>query len=266
MTVSTEKINKKRAESLLVSNRDNRKSSSRHVKFLAKEMASGNWKYTGDPIKFSVSGRLLDGQHRLLTVIESETEHEFLVIRGLPDNVFPVLDTGKNRSSSDALGINGFSDSNTVAVVCKMMIGYSVKKNFNNQGAKNSVSNSVVVDFAEKNRGILSELISSAEPLYKKSKIISKSEIAFYYYIFSKQNEQDAKDFIRKLTIGTNLQDKEPVLYLRNKFIEIKSAKLKMTPRTRMLYIIKAWNMTRKGIKIVHHFRVNESEEIPEAI
>ena len=46
-------------------------------------MLDNEWSNTGDPIKFDELGRLADGQHRMQAIVESETEQEFSVARGV---------------------------------------------------------------------------------------------------------------------------------------------------------------------------------------
>lgn len=53
------------AESWLTKNVKNRNLTDRIAKKYARDMASGKWKTTGDPIRFDVDGNLIDGQHRL---------------------------------------------------------------------------------------------------------------------------------------------------------------------------------------------------------
>ena len=61
------------AQKILKENICNRKISEKMVLIYAKDMSEGRWKTkTGEFIKISKTKRLLDGQHRLLAVINSE--------------------------------------------------------------------------------------------------------------------------------------------------------------------------------------------------
>ena len=46
----------------------------------ARDMKAGRWHMTGDPIQFGISGRLLNGQHRLWACIMSDTAFETVVV------------------------------------------------------------------------------------------------------------------------------------------------------------------------------------------
>lgn len=67
----------------------------------------GEYKYTHQGIAFADSGELLDGQHRLQAISEMPPGFsvEMLVTRGLDKEAFLVIDKGRKRSHSDALGI-----------------------------------------------------------------------------------------------------------------------------------------------------------------
>lgn len=72
----------------------------------SKIMEDGNWRFSPETISVSKSGKLLNGQHRLLAVVNSGMTAKFLFATGFDDDVFSVLDRGATRTRSDALGIN----------------------------------------------------------------------------------------------------------------------------------------------------------------
>lgn len=86
-------------------NHSNRKIKRAVVDKYAKLMANGDWKVTPETICVSVTGRLLQGQHRLLAIIKSGASCNFLFATGFLDDVFDVLDRGAVRTAADALGI-----------------------------------------------------------------------------------------------------------------------------------------------------------------
>lgn len=88
---------------LLASNYDNRKVRKSVVAKYARDMLNGNWLFTPEPIVISKTGRLLNGQHRLMAVVESHCPQKFMVTSGFDDETFSVLDRGALRTKSDAL-------------------------------------------------------------------------------------------------------------------------------------------------------------------
>lgn len=107
-------INKEMAEDILSKDiyNHNRKVSQTRVKKFADEMSKNWWLYNGESITISKSGRVIDGQHRLLAIILSDVEIVSEFVTGIPDkengeDVFLTVNT-ENRSNADALYIDGF--------------------------------------------------------------------------------------------------------------------------------------------------------------
>lgn len=94
------------AEKLLTNNPDNRRLRPSHIEHLKDQMLQGRWMLSPEPIIFSKSGKLIDGQHRLNALIRAGMELKF--VRAVVDNeeVFKVLDQGVNRSNSDITGLH----------------------------------------------------------------------------------------------------------------------------------------------------------------
>lgn len=89
------------AEALLQGNHGNRPIKPSTVALLAKHMKAGTFQTTHQGIAVSMSGRLLDGQHRLRAVAQSGCSVLMLLTTGLPDETFEVLDIGTKRSLAD---------------------------------------------------------------------------------------------------------------------------------------------------------------------
>ncbi len=88
----------------LEANTNNRTISDAHVRNLARAMNSSAWEMNGDPVRFSASGVLLDGQHRLSAIVKSGTTQRMLVIYGLGD-VMHTIDRNRARTAADHLVI-----------------------------------------------------------------------------------------------------------------------------------------------------------------
>ncbi len=104
------------ARTFLDENDANRAIRTRVVNAYARDMAHGDWMITGETIKFSKTGELLDGQHRLYAIMESGTAQRLLVIRGLDPSTKGVIDTGAPRTAGDALKLVGLGGSSAFAV------------------------------------------------------------------------------------------------------------------------------------------------------
>lgn len=87
-------------------NVSNRPMRNAHIESLAGAIKRGEWKLSPQPISISTKGILLDGQHRLSAVVLSNKSVEMMVVTGVNDNTYDVIDTGVNRSYADVTGLN----------------------------------------------------------------------------------------------------------------------------------------------------------------
>lgn len=88
-------------------NYNNRNIRKGHVQNLASRILRGEWKLTPQGIILHTSGRLLDGQHRLLAIIEADTPVTTTVFTVSDESVFKTLDQGAKRSMADISGVDG---------------------------------------------------------------------------------------------------------------------------------------------------------------
>jgi len=88
-------------------NARNRNLSWATVNAYIRDMQSGDWLTTGDPIRFDVKGNLIDGQHRLRAIKESGITLPLLVVYGLEEKARYALDIGRKRNPGDMLGLLG---------------------------------------------------------------------------------------------------------------------------------------------------------------
>lgn len=94
------------AKEFLSKNTDNRHQRGWWVFCLAKAIKRGDWIPTHQGVAFSKSGKLIDGQHRLEAIVESNMPVEMLVVTDVRDDAYKVLDNGIKRTLSDLTGIN----------------------------------------------------------------------------------------------------------------------------------------------------------------
>lgn len=111
------------AKAFLGQNQGNRKVNNTFVDTLARDMAAGNWRMTGEPIKFDTEGRLIDGQHRLQAVVKSGQSIQFFVITGLAPETQFFLDAGRKRTVANVFQMQGVKDANVLAAVARLANG-----------------------------------------------------------------------------------------------------------------------------------------------
>lgn len=86
----------------------NRSVSQSNVNDICKKLKAGEWQRTNDGISFDADGILSNGQHRLFSIIKTNTSCEILVVFGVARST--AVDTGKKRSFSDNLRVGNLCD------------------------------------------------------------------------------------------------------------------------------------------------------------
>lgn len=101
-----------------------RKVSKKHKTDLGQIVRLGHFMLTHQGIAVAEDGYLLDGQHRLWTVLEQGLPIAILVARNVPNEIFPVIDTGKRRTGADALHIMGVQNASAVHATIRCLYWY----------------------------------------------------------------------------------------------------------------------------------------------
>lgn len=104
------------ALALLQGNIDNRRPDKARVKSYAAEMTAGRWSLTHQAIAVAKTGKIVDGQHRLMAVVESGTTQPFWIAFDADESTFGVVDTGKVRTGNDIWKIDGKAAPNVAAI------------------------------------------------------------------------------------------------------------------------------------------------------
>jgi hypothetical protein len=254
------------AKYFLSKNVKNRTIRSSSVFKYAKQMQLGGWREdTGELIKFSENGNLIDGQHRLEAVVLSGVSIYFHIATNLKENITDVLDTGSNRSSSDVFKLNSVQYSSSMPSIIQQY--YAMKNNKKTMWGLHKhekLSNSELLSKYYENSLFWDKTASKSSYLYEKfSKILSHGLIGGMYAHFYDICPISAESFINQLCTGENISNKT-ILVLRKKLIDDRLQVKKIPMSAKCAYIIKAWNHFRSGIE-VSVLKYNSDNEIIKA-
>lgn len=228
----------------LTENDNNRSISKKHVALLASQMARNEFHFVGDPIRFDVDGRLLDGQHRLHAIVESETAQSMIVVTGLPPESQIYMDQGRRRSPGDQMLVAlGMRNGNQAASIVRNYISWR-------DGIFLSVTRTIgvpeLISWAEANQDLLVDATLRARRLTGAKVPTSVAISGAVYIAASRISPEDAETFWDRLADGVDLSANSPILTLRNGII--KRAKRDRWTRTEeWAYYARAWNTWRKG-------------------
>lgn len=213
-----ETITPQRASEYLKKNTNNyRKARMSDVNQYACDMKAGRWQFNGESIKFSKSGVLLDGQHRLMAIEKAGVPIKTLVTRDVDDHV-SIYDCGDIRTPSQILTAHGVDAcvrtyTNIAAVTIFMNKGFKIRKQ----------SKARIVDYLLKNNEKWSHIDNIIRTSAHNSAIAKKGAIACGIYCLLREGA--SVDYLKRFfsVVNTGFPDavfeSSPAIVLRNMMI-----------------------------------------------
>jgi hypothetical protein len=234
------------AEMMLRGNARNRHVKPNKVEEFAGALVRGEWRYNGDCVRITTAGKLLDGQHRLMAIVQTETAAPLLVAVIEEDEALKAqatMDVGAKRKFGDMLQIEGVTSATTVAAVTGLIWGFEQDRvpTVQNRSVRATIQQKY--DVLERHPGIR-ESVSRV----RHSPLLVGSLAAGLHYLFSTADEEDADEFFHLLKTGEGLETGHPILTLRERLIREESrATGQLHTRVRTAFVIIAWNAWRQG-------------------
>lgn len=238
MNATLETITPEIAEKLLLKNTRNRQVMQVHVMGLAEEMKAGRWKVNGDTICLN-GDVLIDGQHRLMAVVESKVTITTWVVRGIASDVFDTKDVGRRRSAADTLSVHGEINCRNLAA-CLIFIDRYFTGRLENR--RHRYSNSEVEELLQKYPDA-----RTVAQYAGRGGLLPPSVNRGLFYLFSQADKQQAAKFMEDAMNGVNLNSDDPVYRLRERLVQNSLSKAKLTVGEISALCIKAWNLRRSG-------------------
>lgn len=247
-------------------NSGNRALRQSHVARLAKALEAGEWKLTGDPIRFSDTGKLIDGQHRLHAIVLANMPLRSMVIQGLPDDIFDVIDGGVPRTRADAVQTRfqlPVQKSQLLSSTATFALQY-VKGAYSFRG---SPSRREVLEFLDANP----DLAHAVEYVYdhvQREAPVAKSIIAAFFFFASRLDVEHAERFIARFAVGAVDGPNDNLLYLRTVCQNMRAARRPISKSEIFGRLIIVWNSERRGKPIKHatNIRMRAGEDFPRFI
>lgn len=234
------------AAAWLKANQNNRPVRRRHVDFLAREIMMGNWQVNGQAIIIADGDEVLDGQHRLLAIIEAGKPIRSMVVWGISVEAFKTMDTGAVRSGADALfmhlkdgGVAVVKSAATAAQICNQL----------DRGifsGRVRLSNTDVIEYVKKYPTIL-RCAETLQGYPHDTKPIPLGPGAGLYEMFRRKRSDAADTFMKNLYTGEGLT-RTNVEYVLRVALQKDAAQVRRLPiNVRLRMVIKGWNWLRRG-------------------
>jgi hypothetical protein len=207
----------------------------------ARDMAKGNWQFTGEAIKFAPDGRLLDGQHRLHAVIQSGASIRMLVVRNVPESAQEVMDSGAARRAGDSLALRGERNTGLLASAASAVITECGRD-------RGKITHSEVIKALENDESIR-WIVHEVLPAIKLGAILTPTVTFYAYWKLNQIDSSDAAKFFDGLSTMANIPTGSPILALHRRLTgNLKRKSGSYAYRQEVLAcIFSAWNSWRKG-------------------
>lgn len=241
--VETVKVSPTLAGKWLKTNRDNRPIRDTLVKSMVLDMENDEWDDNGETIKFDQDNNLIDGQHRLLAIIESKKTVEMLVVWGLKRQVQDTIDAGAKRTFADNLHRKGEKNALLLAAIVRKV--YLWEDGLKLGKKKASTNYSLARTLAKYPE--LREAAKEANTIAQASNLLG-SVAGYLWWVFSSIDQKDCKYFFQRLCDTQNSTKGNPIDSLKNKLQRIRSRDYESVSDVWLTAVtIKAWNKFRNG-------------------
>lgn len=215
-------------------NNNNRKRRPANIKRFADSMLMNNWTLTGDTIKFSRKGLLLDGQNRLAAGFRSSKPFTTHVVFGIDDDAFSLIDAGAIRTNPDTFTIAGVPHAATAAQAVRwLIIGQDRGRKVENQELLDYYNKSIDKD----------QLEQSVRDALAVGRILPPGALAAHLYLFSGKSDRLQARFVSDL-----IKRKSGGRKLIEKVERLRQQQMRRINELQInALIIQAWNAYRSG-------------------
>jgi hypothetical protein len=230
------------AKLLLERNDENRPISEVNLDRIKRDIERNLWEFNGEPIIISKDGLLNDGQHRCRAVVETGQHIRMVIVFGPQRKSRLTLDQGTPRTTGHFLTMLGHTDANALASVGANVYQFKRTGQLSNSG-RDKPTKSECREIVENTKGLAESLnfVSRSGA----GRVASRTVLAFCHWAIKQRAGDDAANYyIDKLLSGHNLSKGCPILYARNRLIEIKS---KMFLNEKAELIFRSYNLWCEG-------------------
>lgn len=244
------------ASQWLLLNQGNRNPSKSKIRRFAAAIKAGCWTLNGETVKFSATGRLLDGQSRLRAIVEAGVAVPLEIRGDLPDAAQQTMDVGEARKGAHMLEMLGEQNPTIMAPALRLLdqwtrasLGYKTT----GTGDRKStliLENSAIGPLLEKHAGLRASVGWCISSGHKVARLMPPSEAAFFHYVFGLAAEKKRDAFFDSVATGLGLTAASPAYHLRERLQADRAAQARMQKRERYALVIKAWNAHSAGAKI----------------
>lgn len=239
------------AETILAGNTKNRNVIKSYLKNLEQVIVRGEWAFNGEPVIVADTGRVLDGQHRLMACVNTGIPIDTMIVYGVDESVFPTIDRGVTRTVGNVLSIDGEDNYNYVAAALKVVFTFlkTGGQVYDGGGWSHGFSACVARETLAKHPGVRASVRDANRCNYYRS----KSLLAGLHYIFGLSDKSTADAMIDVFSTGASNRDR-PFNVLREHIIQSGLNRTHMGNRNLAAKTIRAFNAEVTGVWVKKFF------------
>ena len=236
------------AKRWLKHNTHNRPLSAQAVYEYRSDMEAGRFRLTGEPIQFSKTGVLLNGQNRLTALAQCTPPITLVinVIRGLDDESQFFMDLPKKRTTGQQLSLQGVKNSRNVAAMARLLIAWDEDLLFTENLLRRGISTPRVEEWVTKNAALVElfndNLIMTTTRCGGTPAVASTAAVAAL-----RIDPKAAISFFNLLRVRANLPFGSPILALDGRLRKVRADRVRLSQREELGYFIRAWNCWLRG-------------------
>lgn len=258
---SVEEITPEIAQELLGSNISHQRAIAKsNLAKIESDLKNDRFKLNGEPIIVGQSGKLLDGQHRLCACVNTQTSFWSVVVRGIDDENFHIINIGKSRTLPDVLKIAGEVNCVNLAATLTRLVEYTRDPKTVAGGSHFPVSTSEAFDMLSMMPSVRNSVASNC--YISSGEVVSCTRIAWLHCLAFEECPDVAAEFFEKLQSGEMLKADSPIFLFRARMMADKMANAKLRTKEVIALLIKTWNAHLEG-KPVKQLRWTQEEPFP---
>jgi hypothetical protein len=211
------------------------------------QMSEGKWRVNGQAIIIAENEDILDGQHRLLAIIDAGVPIKSLVVYGISAEAFATIDTGAVRTPADALYLH-FHEHPVMAVKAAATAAqWCARLERGTVLGHRRMCNRDIIDYVAAHQSFF-QWAETLNSYPKDARPLSIGIGCALYELFARKHQELANQFMAALYTGENLTRKDVEFLLRQALLKDSQRTTKLPATAKVRMVVKAWNWRRRGM------------------
>ena len=229
---------------------DNRNISQARTSLYSRRIAAGGWRLNAEAIIFDKESGLLNGQHRLKAVCDTNKAITCLVVVGVATETFTTMDQGYTRSGAQVFSMAGYARGSVRASVCRAVYSWETS-NGNMTAAPQRIAPDELLLVQETYSDQIDEAVLYADGV-RKDVPMSSGLLGLAHFVLTTARPRKAAEFLQVLHDGFTGVKGHPARCLRDRLIRDKLHDRMMPPDGQWWSLVRCWNIYDKGETMKH--------------